>query len=107
MTSPSPAWAVRKAMSRIGRPTTESEICDVLSAIAAANGEEDRLDSPGMDSDAALHRSIAIHVYRDAGLEESLCQALYAVDADQSSTSSRTTCTARCKNCASVTSPSL
>jgi FMN phosphatase YigB (HAD superfamily) len=69
-------------MSRIGRPTTESEISDVLSAIAAANGEEDRLDSPGMDTDAALHRSIAIHVYRDAGLEESLCEALYAVDAD-------------------------
>ena len=54
----------------------------MVSAIGAANGVEDRFDGPGVDSDAELHRSTYFEVFADAGLDEDLAAALYAVEAD-------------------------
>jgi FMN phosphatase YigB (HAD superfamily) len=82
VTSREPTWAVREAMSQVGRSVSDADACEVLASIVAANGVENRLDSPGMDADAAVHREIAMTVYRDAGLDEQLCSALYEIDAD-------------------------
>ena len=54
----------------------------VVDAIEAANGEGDRLDAPGVDSDASLHRATFMEVFSDAGLQPDLAEALYALDAD-------------------------
>jgi FMN phosphatase YigB (HAD superfamily) len=82
VTSPGAAWAVREALRQVGRSATDAEVDDVLAAVIAANGPENRLDSPGMDTDSALHRDIAMDVYRDAGLDQVLGDALYDMDAD-------------------------
>jgi HAD superfamily hydrolase (TIGR01509 family) len=73
---------VREALTRLGRDTGRAD--DVVAAIAAANGPEDRLDGPGVDSDAALHRRTYLQVFADAGLDDVLAAALYAVESDLS-----------------------
>jgi HAD superfamily hydrolase (TIGR01509 family) len=56
----------------------------VVAAIAAANGPEDRLDGPGVDADADLHRRTYRQVLADAGLDDELAATLYAVESDLS-----------------------
>jgi HAD superfamily hydrolase (TIGR01549 family) len=73
---------VREALTRLGRDLGET--ADVLAAIAAANGPEDRLDGPGVDSDADRHRRTYQQVFADAGLDDELAAALYAVESDLS-----------------------
>jgi len=73
---------VGEALARLGRD--RGRVDDVVAAIAAANGPEDRLDGPGVDSDADLHRRTYRDVLADAGLDDDLADALYAVESDLS-----------------------
>lgn len=73
---------IREALTTVGRPADGAEVERVLEAIATANGDEDRLDGPGVDSDAALHRRTFMSVFADAGLDDELARALYAVESD-------------------------
>jgi len=76
-----PEW-VEQALRELGRPADPVAVDGVLRAITAANGPGDRLDGPGVDSDAALHRRTYAAVLADAGLDEELARALYAVESD-------------------------
>ena len=82
VTTRGPKWAVERALAVVGRPATDQDVDHVLSAVLAANGPENRLDTPGMDCDATRHRAISMSVFREAGLDNELAEALYAVDAD-------------------------
>jgi FMN phosphatase YigB (HAD superfamily) len=73
---------VEEALRAVGRRPAPDVVDGVVSAIAAANGPEDRLDGPGVDSDAALHRRTYLGVFADAGLDAELADALYAVESD-------------------------
>ena len=81
VTSPGFAWAVEEALVQVGRPAGAAPSRAVLDAVRAVDGVDDRLDAPGMDADAALHRDLTLAVYRDAGLDAALGAALYATDA--------------------------
>jgi hypothetical protein len=54
----------------------------VPDGIEAANGDQDRMDRPGVDSSAKVHRSSYLQVFADAGLDDELAAALYAVESD-------------------------
>lgn len=71
---------VTLAIAAVGMPT--DAVGPVIEAIGAANGPGDRLDAPGVDSDASLHRTTFMEVFREAGLRPDLAEALYALDAD-------------------------
>jgi HAD superfamily hydrolase (TIGR01509 family) len=73
---------VREALTRLGRDI--GQVDDVVAAIATANGPADRLDGPGVDSDATLHRRTYLQVFADAGLDDELAASLYAVESDLS-----------------------
>lgn len=70
---------VRAALRELGRDDPPAE---VWRRIAAAAGEPDRLDAPGVDSDAAAHRAAYYGVFADAGLDQDLADALYRVESD-------------------------
>lgn len=80
--TPSEAQWVGEALTAIGRDPAPGTVDDVLAAIARANGAENRLDGPGVDSDTALHRRTFLDVFADAGLDPQLADALYALEAD-------------------------
>jgi HAD superfamily hydrolase (TIGR01509 family) len=82
VTTLSDAQWVQEALTRLGRDTARTS--DVVTAIVAANGPEDRLDGPGVDSDAELHRRTYRQVLAEAGLDDELADALYAVESDLS-----------------------
>ncbi len=63
-------------------PADPSAVERILKAITMANGDEDRLDAPGVDSDAALHQQTFMSVFADAGLDDELARALYAIESD-------------------------
>lgn len=73
---------IQTALVATGRGAEPADVAKILKAIVAANGEHDRLDGPGVDSDPALHRSTFMDVFADAGLDDDLAQALYAVESD-------------------------
>ncbi|MGY2129005.1 HAD family hydrolase [Blastococcus sp. SYSU DS0617] len=73
---------VEQALPVLGRDCSPGAVDGILTAIAEANGAEDRLDGPGVDSDAALHRRTYLEVFADAGLDAELAEALYAVESD-------------------------
>ena len=73
---------VEQALRAVGRDASPGSIGRTVSAIAVANGEEDRLDGPGVDSDASLHRKTYMGVFADAGLDAALAESLYAVESD-------------------------
>ena len=73
---------IRQALTDVGRPPDPVVAEAILQAVAVANGDEDRLDAPGVDSDAALHRHTFMSVFADAGLDDELAEALYAVESD-------------------------
>jgi FMN phosphatase YigB (HAD superfamily) len=74
-------WA-EEALVAIDRDPASGVVDSIVSAIGEANGEEDRLDGPGVDSDAALHRTTYMGVFADAGLDPELAESLYAVESD-------------------------
>ncbi|SDE17426.1 haloacid dehalogenase superfamily, subfamily IA, variant 3 with third motif having DD or ED [Blastococcus fimeti] len=73
---------VEHALLALGRERSGPVVEGVVAAIARANGADDRLDGPGVDSDAALHRRTYLDVFADAGLDSELAEALYAVESD-------------------------
>lgn len=74
---------VREALRLCGRDADDARAVDrVVTALRRANGPDDRLDGPGVDSDAGLHRRTHLAVCADAGLDPALSEALYAVDSD-------------------------
>lgn len=79
---PSERERVRLALTRLGRGADPQAVGQVVAAVAAADGPEHRLDAPGMDADAAVHRSTFLAVLADAGLDRPLAEALHAVESD-------------------------
>ncbi|SDF35713.1 Phosphoglycolate phosphatase, HAD superfamily [Blastococcus aurantiacus] len=73
---------VERALSALGRRADRAAVEGIASAIARANGPGNRLDAPGVDCDAALHRRTFLDVLADAGLDAELVEALYAVESD-------------------------
>jgi FMN phosphatase YigB (HAD superfamily) len=73
---------VHEALVLLGRQADAATVEGVLAAIVAADGPQHRLDAPGMDTDAGLHRRTYLGVLTDAGLDEQLREALYAVESD-------------------------
>lgn len=73
---------VEQALLAIGRDASPSAVRRTVSAVATANGEQDRLDGRGVDSDAALHRKTYMSVFADAGLDPELAESLYGVESD-------------------------
>ncbi|MBJ7452021.1 MAG: HAD family hydrolase [Blastococcus sp.] len=73
---------VGRALTALGRETDPAVVAEIASAIARANGAENRLDAPGVDCDAALHRRAFLDVLTDAGLDPELVESLYAVESD-------------------------
>ena len=67
VTSPGPSWALERALTQLGRPAQTGDVAAVLDAVMTANGDGNRLDTPGMDTDAALHHEISMAVFGDAG----------------------------------------
>jgi len=74
---------VAESLRRAGRPADEGAVVDVLTAIDRAGGQQ-RLDGPGVDSDAAVHRATYLGVFADAGLDDELAASLYDVESDLS-----------------------
>ncbi|MFI9814482.1 HAD family hydrolase [Saccharothrix variisporea] len=66
---------VTEALRRLGRDT--STAADVIAAIDVG-----RLDAPGVDADATLHRETYYGAFADAGLDDELADALYEVESD-------------------------
>jgi hypothetical protein len=54
----------------------------VLQALEAVDPDKARLDPPGVDRDAAVHRQVCLSVFADAGFDSELAEALYAVESD-------------------------
>lgn len=75
------AW-LQQALALAGRASSAAHVSDVLAAIRAANGVDHRLDALGLDTDADLHRRTYFEVFADAGLDDELAAALYAVESD-------------------------
>ena len=73
---------VGRALTALGREADPAAVEPIASAIARANGAGNRLDGPGVDSDAALHRRTYLDVFADAGLDAELAEALYVVESD-------------------------
>lgn len=73
-------WA-EEALRRLGRQPPPS---DVEALVAVLTHAEPALDPPGVDTDAELHRRTYTSVLRDAGLDDGLVEALYAVESDLS-----------------------
>ena len=73
---------VGRALTALGRDSDPASVEGIASAIARANGAGNRLDAPGVDCDAALHRRTFLGVLADAGLDPELVDSLYAVESD-------------------------
>ncbi|WP_138757591.1 HAD family hydrolase [Modestobacter altitudinis] len=73
---------VEQALREVRCDPAPAVVDRIVAAIGAANGDEDRLDGPGVDSDAALHRKTYMSVFADAGLDGELAEALYSVESD-------------------------
>jgi FMN phosphatase YigB (HAD superfamily) len=82
VTTLAPEQWVRAALVRLGRAHDADEVGDVWARIADAAGQPDRLDARGIDADAGLHRTSYYAVFADAGLDQALADALYAVESD-------------------------
>ncbi|MFD1148457.1 HAD family hydrolase [Saccharothrix hoggarensis] len=66
---------VAEALRRIGRDV--GQVAEVVSRLDVR-----RLDVPGMDADADVHREACYAAFRAAGFDEELADSLYAVEAD-------------------------
>ncbi|MCE6994115.1 HAD-IA family hydrolase [Saccharothrix sp. S26] len=66
---------VAEALRRIGRDPGQA--AEVIAALDVR-----RLDAPGVDADAALHREAYYGAFRDAGFDPELADSLYAIESD-------------------------
>lgn len=73
---------VREALLLVGRDSDPDGVNRVLTSIRTASGDDDRLEGPGVDSDADYHRRTYLEVFHDAGCDDDLARALYAVESD-------------------------
>ena len=69
------AWAT-EALRRLGRDDDPGPLADDLATIA------DRLDAPGVDTDAGRHRRTYVEALSGLGVDDDLTDALYAVESD-------------------------
>src|SRR4051794_7677745 len=69
------AWA-SEALRRLGRDADVAPLAADLATIT------DRLDAPGADTDAALHRRTYFDALAALGVDDDLAEALYAVESD-------------------------
>ncbi|NYJ07920.1 HAD family hydrolase [Petropleomorpha daqingensis] len=69
------AWAT-EALRRLGRDDDPALLAAGLAKAA------ERLDAPGVDTDAARHRRTYLEAFDDLGLDGELSEALYAVESD-------------------------
>jgi FMN phosphatase YigB (HAD superfamily) len=69
------AWAT-EALRRLGRDDDAAALAARLATIA------DRLDAPGVDTDAALHRRTYLDALATLGVDDDLAETLYAVESD-------------------------
>ena len=76
-------WA-RHALHAVGRDSSDEQVRALVAALRSVDGIEDRLDCPGIDADADVHRQIYFEVFNDAGLDDDLARALYEVESDPS-----------------------
>jgi FMN phosphatase YigB (HAD superfamily) len=76
-------WA-REALHLLGRPADDGATAVLWDAIRSAAGHPDRLASPDCDTGMATHRLTYYAVFADAGLDDELADALYAVESDPS-----------------------
>lgn len=63
---------VSDGLHRVGRAHEERDVQELAARITASNGIDDRMDAPGIDADAALHRRIFMDVLSDAGIDAPL-----------------------------------
>lgn len=70
---------IRQALLLAGRDDAPQQ---VMAALEATDPGEARLDAPGVDCDAELHRRTYFGVFKDAGFDDELALALYAVESD-------------------------
>ena len=73
---------VREALLLVGRDSDPGDVNRLLISIRTASGEGDRLEGPGVDSDADYHRRTYFEVFHDARCDDDLARALYAVESD-------------------------
>ena len=71
-------WAA-EALRRLGRPAGPDAVERVAPLLAQV---ADELDAPGLDADAALHRSTYRRVLTGLGFDPELVTALYEVESD-------------------------
>jgi hypothetical protein len=75
--TPSELEWVRSGLQRAGQDESEEAGRHVLSQIVSAPDLQ-RLSAPGVDSDAQRHREAYFGVFRDAGLDPAVADALSA-----------------------------
>jgi len=75
--APTFPWLVRTALHRLGRSTP---VEGVLARLRGGDGAAAR--SSTVDTDAALHRAAYLAWFAEAGLDDELAGALYAVECD-------------------------
>lgn len=73
---------VGDAFRRMGESPTPEVVDEVIHAIRLANGPENRLDAPGLDTDPVQHRTAFMKVFHDAEIHDGLADALYASESD-------------------------
>ena len=71
-------WAA-EALRRLGRPVGGEAVGGIAERLARVS---DDLDAPGIDADAAVHRSTYQRVLAGLGFEPELVTALYEVESD-------------------------
>lgn len=73
---------VREALLLLGERPDPHRVDAVVADVRRADGPEHRLDAPGTDADAGVHRRVFREVLNGAGLAPDLVEALYAVESD-------------------------
>jgi FMN phosphatase YigB (HAD superfamily) len=76
-------WA-REALNLLGRAADDDAAAVLWDAIRSAAGHPDRLVSPDCDTSMSTHRRTYYEVFTDAGLDDELADALYAIESDPS-----------------------
>jgi HAD superfamily hydrolase (TIGR01509 family) len=80
------AWWVGHALDSIGRPVVPSIVEGMAAELAATAQLPEFVEAErGIDCSAELHRSVSIRLYRQAGLDNELAEALYRLDFDPAS----------------------
>jgi FMN phosphatase YigB (HAD superfamily) len=76
-------WA-EEGLRRAGRERSPARVGELLRALEASDPGGARLDGPGVDCDAEVHRRTYFEVFGEAGLASEVAEALYAVESDHS-----------------------